>query len=294
MNHIRTIVFTLALTLGACASMTSYDLPKTQAQLGQALQKTEGIVQKAQGDYDEKKLLVSNLKKAGAPAFKELETDIDRRIKNMETSLGSITASRKEMVEAKSDLASLGYQRKQVLSGEKEFGLVDEAVKRFERAAGTTNSALLDYSRESNSLADLVSQKKLYYQFDVGDFQKRVQKSIQVSTENQKTMLRELNRGENILNGASSEDRLQREGTYNEMQETAKEYSSKAGRYSEISKAVNVLTGGTAKYSTLEKNWTEVLELVREHDQLSNELAGIYGRFQTQMDLLRNPSKRVR
>ncbi len=296
MRHVsRVPFFVLYFGLVACASTGSYDLPKTQAQLSSSLQTTEGIVQKAQVDFTEKKALVENLKKGASPAYKESEADLTGRIKKMEQSLSEITASRKAMVDANSDLASLGYKRSQVLAGEKEYALVEDAVLRFERAAGQTNSSLLDYSRESNSLADLVARKKLYYNFDVNEFQKRVKKSIEVSTENQKVMLRELNRAENILNNWNKpEGKAQQEETFNEMHAIAKEYSSKAGKFSELSKSVHAATAGQARVSTLDKEWPDVQKLVNEFDRLSGELSGINDRFQSAVDIFRNPSKRVR
>jgi hypothetical protein len=295
MNRFRILLSTLALTLAACASVSSYDVPKTQAQLSQSLQKTESIVQKAQGDFSEKKALLENLKKGGSPAFKEIEGDLTARLKSMEKSLADITASRKEMVEANSDLASLGYGRSEVLAGTREYGLVEDSVKRFERAAGVTNSALLDYSRESNTIADLVSQKKLYYNFDVAEFQKRVQKNIQISNDNQKAMLKELNRAENVLNNWNkTEGRDQQEAAFNDMMATTKEYAAKAARFPELSKAVYNATMGSGRISTLDKEWPEVQKLVNEFDRLTGELISINDKFQNQVDLFRNPSKRVR
>jgi hypothetical protein len=294
MNH-RPIVFILAaLLFTGCASTSTYDLPKTQAQLSTTLQTTESIVQKAQRDFQEKKLLLDNLNKAGSANYRENESDLNGRLKRMEQSLAEITAGRKEMVDAKSDLASLGYNRTQVGSADKEYPLVEEAVARFEKAAGRTNSALLDYSRESNSLADTVANKKLFFNFDVAEFQKRVQKNIQISSENQRVMLKELNRAENVLNNWNKpEGKEAQEQVFDQMHSIAKEYSLKAGRFAELSKSVHAATMGNARVSTLDKEWPEVQKLVGEFEQTSLELSSLNEKFQTQVNLFRNPAKRV-
>lgn len=291
----RILLFAFFAALAACASTGAYDLPKTQNALSSTLQTTEGIVQKAQRDFLEKKSLFENLSKGGSATFRENQDDMGARLKRMETHLTEITNLRKEMVDAKSDLASLGYQRTTVASGDKEYPLVEDAVTRFERAAGRTNSALVDYSRESNSLADVVAAKKLYYNFDVNEFQKRVQKSIQTANDNQKVMLRELNRAESVMNNWSkTEGKAEQEELFNQMHSSAKEYSTKAGQLSSLSKSVHSATMGSARVSTLDKEWPEVQKLVGEFDSLLIELQSINERFNRQNESFRNPAKRVR
>ena len=287
--------FATALGLSACASIGSYDLVKTQSSLSSTLQTTEGLVQKAQRDFLEKKSLLENLSTAGSPNFRENQDELAARLKRMETHLNEVITTRKEMVDAKSDLASLGYQRTKVSSNDKEYPLVEDAVSRFERAAGRTNSGLVDYSRESNSLADLVVAKKLFYQFDVGEFQKRVQKSIVSANEIQKVMLRELNRADiTVTNWNKPETKPEQEQLFEQMHSSAKEYSSKARQLSTISKNVQTATMGSSRISTLDKEWPEVQKLLGEFDSTLIEMQSLNERFNRQNESFRNPAKRVR
>jgi hypothetical protein len=198
------------------------------------------------------------------------------------------------MAEANGDIAALSYNRQSVRSDEKEYPRVDEAVKRFEAAAEELNSAVVDYSRESNSMADLIAQKKLYYNFDVADFQKRVQRNINVAQENLKVMERELKRSEAVLASTKSENRKTREEIFGEMRAAANDYSAKANRFSEINREVNTSVMGAAKISSLDPHWPEVQKLVAEFDAGVLELAKINETFLNKVEAFRHPNRRVK
>lgn len=283
------------LSLAACASTKRYDLAKVQGNVGESLLKTENNTQKAQADYNEKRLLIDSLAKSGSATFRETEVELRDKLKRMDKSLRAINEQKKEMLDAKGDIVSLSYNRTTVESNEKGYDLVDEAVKRFEGSMAKLNDALVDYSRESNSLADLIAQKKLFFNFDVAEFQRRLQKYIEASRDNQKRMESELSRAENAISSWSKPDgREAQEEIFTEMRDTAADYSTRAQRFSELSRAVNDTTAGTSKVSTLDPHWNELQKLITEFDRTANELTQLNDKFQRKVESFRNPSRRVR
>jgi hypothetical protein len=212
----------------------------------------------------------------------------------MDESLQEVIVQKRNMSVANGEIASMAYARESVRSDEKEYPRVDEAVKRFEAAAAELNSAVVDYSRESNSMADLIANKKLYYYFDVAEFQKRVQRNINVAQENLKVMEREIKRSESVLASAKGESHDKREDIFTEMRGAASDYSVRANRFAEINREVNAAVMGAAKISSLDPQWTPVQKLVQEFDRTVLELADINERFQQKVEAFRNPSRRVR
>jgi len=295
--QIRIAVLTLltSVALTACGSVRVFELPKVQSHFSETLQKSEGIAQKAQNDFTGKKMLVDNLSKSASPQFKQNESELRKKLNAMDEALQEVVVQKKIMSEANGELASLSYSRDKVHSNESEFPKVEEAVRRFENAAGEMNAAMVDYSRESNSMADLIAQKKLYFNFDVAEFQKRVQKNISITQENQRIMQRELTRSENVLNNWNkATSRREQEEIFTEMRDAGHEYSARANRFAEINREVNGATMGKAWVSTLDPEWPEVQKLVSEFDLTVSELAKLYEKFQSKVDLFRNPAKRVR
>lgn len=289
--------FLAALTimgLTACGSVKVFELPKVQQNLQVTMQKSESIAQKAQSDFSEKKLLIDNLAKSNAPLFKQNETLIRQRLRAMDEALQEIINQKRNMAEANGEIAALSYSRESVRSDEKEYPKVDEAVKRFEAAAAEMNGSVVDYSRESNSMADLIAQKKLYYNFDVADFQKRVQRNISVAQENLKVMEREMKRSEALINSSKPERRALREEIYSEMRGAANDYSTRANRFSEINREVNSEVMGAAKISSLDPHWPAVQKLVAEFDRTVLELADINEKFLSKVESLRNPNRRIK
>ncbi len=273
--------------------MEVYELPKVQRNFAENLVQGEGLAQKAANDYREKKALYDNLSKSGASAFKEADKDLAASLRLMFDLVQDINAQKKQMTEASGDIASLSYQRAKVYSNEKEYPLITEALKRFESASKQLNQALLDYSRESNSMADTIATKKLYFTFDVAEFQARVQKSIATSQENQKQMQKEITRGEGILNNWTKPvGRAETEKIFEDMRGLASDYSLQAQSLSSISRDMQSATAGAARISSLEANWPQVQKLVSGFDTAIETLAKLNEKFQRKAEGFRNPSKR--
>jgi hypothetical protein len=283
------VLLIIVAGLNACGSVRVFELPKVQQNLQSALQKSESIAQKAQNDFIEKKMLIDNLSGSNAPAFKQNETTVRTRLNAMDDALQSIVVEKRNMSEANGDIASLSYSRKSVRSDEKEYPTVEEAVKRFETAAARLNASVLDYSRESNSMADLIEQKKLYYNFDVAEFQKRVQRNINTAQDNQKVMERELRRTEAALNSSQASARGAQEEIFSAMSGAANDYSARANRFAEINREVNTAVMGAARISSLDPNWPKVQNLVAEFDRTVLELAEINERFMAKVKAFRSP-----
>lgn len=285
----------VSVTLPHCASTRVYDMPKVQSNVGDSMLKTENTTQKALADYAEKKLLIDNLAKNATPNFRENEGELRGKLKRMDKSLKEIAEHKKRMIEAKGDIVALSYNREKVESSEKGYGLIEDAVKRFEAAVGAVNASVVDYSRESNSLADVIAQKRLYYNFDVAEFQRRLQKNIEASQDHQKKMEKELSRAENaILAWSRPDGRDVQEEIFSEMRDTAADYTSRAQRFAELSREIDNTTAGFAKVSTLDPHWQELQRLVSEFDRTSNELSQLQDKFQRKVETFRNPAKRVR
>lgn len=283
------VLIMMITTLTACGSVRVFELPKVQQNLQSTLQKSESIAQKAQNDFKDKKMLIDNLSGSDAPAFKQNETVVRNRLNAMDDALQSIIVEKRNMTEANADIASLSYSRQSVRSDEKEYPTVEEAVKRFEAAAARLNASVLDYSRESNSMADLIAEKKLYYNFEVADFQKRVQRNIKTAQDNQKVMERELRRTEAVLNSSKAATRRAQEEIFSEMSGAANDYSTRANRFAEINREVNTAVMGAARISSLDPNWPKVQNLVSEFDRTVLELADINERFMTKVKSFRSP-----
>ncbi len=291
---LRALFLFMIINMCACGSVQVFELPRVQQNLQVTLQKSENIAQKSQIDFSEKKMLLDNLAKSNAPLFVQNETTIRQRLRAMDEALQDMIVEKKNMSEANGEIASLSYNRETVRSDEKEYSTVEDAVKRFEAAAAELNAAVVDYSRESNSMADLIAQKKLYYNFDVAEFQKRVQRNILVAQENQKVMEREIKRSEAVLNSSKAEKRRAQEDIFSEMRGAANDYSARANRFSELNREVNASVMGAARISTLDPHWPAVQKLVAEFDRTVLELADINEKFLSKVESFRNPSRRIK
>ncbi|NJL25932.1 MAG: hypothetical protein HC902_12705, partial [Calothrix sp. SM1_5_4] len=140
------------------------------------------------------------------------------------------------MNESNGTIAAMGYSNKTIANDRPEFDRVDDAVTRFQDAAEDINKAVISYSRESNSLADLVTEKKLFYNFDVAEFQKRIEQNIKTCQNNQQSMQKELARAESILNNwTRPEPRTNASQIFGKMQSLAEDYSNKAGHLAKLS-----------------------------------------------------------
>lgn len=259
------------LFLSGCGSVRVFEMTKVQRDLQESLQKGESVTQKSQADYTQKKNLIDNLAQTHSAGFSEAEDELRKYLKTMNEALENMSAEKRKMTQANSDMVSLAYNRPAVHSNEAEYPQIEELVKKFEDAAGELNTAALNYSRESNSFADLVEQKKLYYSFDILDFQKRIQHNIATAQENAKIMQQELNRINN-----------------DEIHSLASDYSNRANRFAEIHREVGSLALGAPKITNLDPQWPKVQNLVNEFDRLLRDLGDLNRKFQTKLDALRN------
>jgi hypothetical protein len=287
--------FILAAAATGCASVNTYDMAQVQGQLTQTLQKTEEVLQKAQSDFQEKNTLIQNLKQSDNPNFDAAESKLDHSLEVMKVSLDGIAGKRKAMMEQNGRIAALAYSHPQIHSEEPEYPKVSDAVRDFQSAARDVNAAISDYTRESNTLADLVAQKKLFYNFDVKDFQLRVQQAIKSAQASNDTMKKEIDHSQALLNNWSRPDaKKASEDIYGEMVKTARSYTEKAQRLPGYSREMHTVTMGDAKVSTLDKNWPEVQKVIDGMDRTVLELRELREKFESQVDLFRNPSKRVK
>lgn len=293
MRPFKAWIFSAAsLWLSACASIGGYDMKSVQAELAQTVQTTEAVVQKAKSDYREKSTLVNSLKKAGDPKFKEAEPEITKRLGLMNISLDKMSARYKTMRDANASLASLGYSHPRIASDDPKYPKVSESVADFQQATKDVNAAVLDYSRESNSLADEVSKRKLYANYDVADFQKRLAAAIKTSQNNQSAMTKDIERAQGVVNNWNrQESRQGHADTLADMVASAQEYSTKAQGLSKFSRAMNDAANGLAKISTMDPAWPQAQEAIEEMDQIVASLKEIFAKFQSDLERFRKPAK---
>ncbi|MBX3021204.1 MAG: hypothetical protein KF799_05950 [Bdellovibrionales bacterium] len=288
----RCFLAAILITVGGCASVRTYDMKKLERDFGQTVQTSEAIVQKSQSDYREKSTLVESLKKGGDPGFKEVEDKLRRHLGMMALSLDKMNARHKTMREANGRLASLGYARPEVQSGDPQYDKVTEAVTDFQHAAKDVNAAVLDYSRESNSLADEVSKRRLFFNFDIADFQKRVQNAIRASQTNLTAMNKDVQRSQGVvLNWNRKESRKSHEDLLQAMVSGSQEYAQKAKGLSAASREMSDATDGVAKISTMDPRWKDAQKASEAFEQTVLELKRIATKFQNDLELFRRPAR---
>nr|HMN68968.1 hypothetical protein [Bdellovibrionales bacterium] len=203
-------------------------------------------------------------------------------------------AVRKRMIDASGDVASLSYNRAKIEPDDAGYPAAQDALARFSTAMKNVNAKLLDYSRESNTLADKITERKLYYNFDLVAWQKRVQKSLRLAQENQEGMNKEITRAENALkNWNKPELRARQDDVFAEMQGVAQTHSERASRLGPLSKEMSDVTLSNPKITSLNKEWPEVQKLQLEFEQLQAELMQLNERFERKSEAFRNPFKRA-
>lgn len=276
----RLFLTIIVLLLSSCASRQVYELPKVQRSLAENMVKTEGLVQKATNDYREKKALYDNIAKSNSAAFRDADADLGQSLRQMFDRLQEVNAAKKEMTEASGDVASLSYQRAHVYGDEKEYPLVSDALKRFEDANTRLNQALMNYSRESNTMADTIASKKLYAVFDVAEFQKRLQKANLNSQEVQKAMQKELLKAEGYINNwTKPSGQPEAEAIFEEMKNVIGDYSNHAQTLAAIAKEMQIVSLGKAKVNSLEQPWPEVQKLAASLDTTEAEMNKLNEKF---------------
>ncbi len=291
MNMRQVCVGIFASTLAACASVKTFNMPKVEGELSSAFQSSEEIAGKVQADLNEKKALQESLAKGKTAEYTQSEPQILAKLKAMETLAGQMSKARKKMTEARGQITALGYSKKKIAGDEPEYARVEEHVKDFETAAKEFNTAAGNYSRESNTLAEMVAQKKLFFNFDVGDFQTKVQKSLKSAKSNAKFMDQELERAEKIVNSFDGESRTVADALYQGMANAASDHNKKAEHLGTLNNQMTNLAGGQSKVSSTSPNWSEVQRVVSESERASFSLNELYKEFQNKTDKFRMSTK---
>lgn len=278
-----------SLLVAACASVKTFNMPKVEDNLSRAFQKSEDISSDVKSDFEQKKILMDSLRKAKSPKFKEIETDLKAKMRNMEKWMANAAKQSKAMTEAKGHITSLGYSRKEIRGDEPEFARVDELVREFETAAAEFTNAASEYSRESNSLADLVAVKKLFFNFEVSEYQKRAQKALDAARENHNLMEREIKRTEEIR--TSFEDEARRapvELALTQMINIQKDHANRVQELSNSMTEMSNLSKGQAKIPSTASVWNDVQRVVNDTDRATLTLNELFKDFQMKVDRVRN------
>jgi hypothetical protein len=280
------------LSLTSCASVKTFNMAKVEDALSRAFQKSEEISGQMKADLGQKKTLMESLSKSKSPKFKEVEIDLKTKMANMEKFIAAANTHSKAMMAARGDISSLGYSNKEIRGDEPEYARVEEAVRGFETAAAEFTAAASEYSRESNSLADQVAAKKLFFNFEVTEFLKRTQTALDSARANHDSMSREIARAEEVRAGADDEARRAPvELALNQMIAIQKEH---AGRVQELSNSMTEmgnLSKGQTKIPSTAGIWNEVQRVVNEADRATLTLNELFKDFQTKAGRVREPPK---
>jgi DNA repair exonuclease SbcCD ATPase subunit len=194
------------------------------------------------------------------------------------------------MGEANGQIVSLAYAHPSVRSDEPEFAHAEENHRRWETAYNELKSAVLDYSNASNSIADEVAGHKLFFNFEVADFEKRVQASVKSAQGFLEQMKSELTAAQDSLNSWDEPDtRGRAEELYARLQSTAQDYTTRAQNLTGLAQEMQELSNGAARMTTLDPAWPEAKKLIERRDQIASELTQMQDRFQKDFKALHTP-----
>lgn len=290
--HMRQLGLGLVIFgLAGCAATKSFHMSRVEDQLSKAYQSSEEISSQVQADLVEKKNLRDTLAKGKSASYKEVEPQVKTKLAAMETLVDGMLKSRKKMAEARGQVTALSYSHKKIGADQPEYARVEEFVKDFESATKDFNAAAGQYSRESNTLAELVAQKKLYFNFEVGDFQRKVQKALSAAQDNSKFMDQELERAEKIVNSFEGEQHTVASALYQQMANAASDHNKKAEHLSTLNSQMNNLAGGQSKIASTSPGWSEVQRVVSESERATFSLNELYKEFQNKTDKFRASTK---
>lgn len=293
MNMRHLILGVSTLILASCASVKTFNMPKVEEQLSTAFQSSEETSTKVMADLSEKKRLQETLAKGKSAAYQQSEPQILAKLGAMETWSGNMQKARKKMAEARGQVTAMSYSKKKIAGDQPEFAQVEEHVKDFEEAAAQFGTAAVNYSRESNTLAELVAEKKLYFNFDVDDFQNKVQKSLKSAQANSKFMDQELERAEKIVNSFEGESRTVADAHYQGMADAASNHNKKAEHLGTLNTQMNNMAAGQSKIASTSPNWSEVQRVVTEAERATFSINELYKEFQNKTDKFRASTKGV-
>lgn len=279
------------LWLASCATTKSFHMARVEEQLSKAYMSSEEVSSQVQADLAEKKGLRDSLARGKTEGYKEVEPQIKNKLVTMESLAMQMLKARKQMMEARAQVTALSYSHKKITSDKPEYARVEEFVKDFEAGAMEFNTHAAAYSRESNTLAELVAQKKLYFNFEVADFQKKIARSLESARSNSKFMDQELERAQKIVSSFEGEQQTLADALYQQMANAASDYNKKAEYLSTLSSQMNNLAGGQAKIPSTSPNWKEVQQAVTDSERATFSLNELYKEFQNKTEKFRMSTK---
>ncbi len=284
------LIFVLFLV--SCASVKTFHMGDTTDQLAKAHAKSEEILTHSEEDFRQKKDLMDNLAKAKSSTFKESEQDLKERLKRMQSHLQSAQSHRKLMAETLNEVENLARQHKKIPGDQPEYAKVEGYVGLFEKATQDFNAAIADYSRESNSFATEVANRKLFFNFEAGAFAEKLRKSIASGQTQAATQAQELSRAQNILESFESGDaRLAAEQLHHQMITASKQHEAKLTELKDLQSQFLKVTGNQAKVPSTSPHWKEIQRLVTELDRASLALGEMNKEFKTKADRFRQTVK---
>jgi len=259
------------LTLSSCSSLQVMDMDKIQSDFSKAVQNADGAESRARNDYSEKKALDDKLKKNASAVYRQISPKVNALLEEMNVQLNVLGERRKTMQKANAQLTPLSYSHKKLNSSEPNYAAADTITQDFTKATTDFNAALASYTTASNSLADLVAEKKLYFNFDVADFYTRLQRHL----EDSQNILAVMQDGlDHIEAGTPQQGVLQKE-----LEDLATSYSAMAQNYAKINRKMEAVALGASRISSLEARWPNVQKIVGELDNTNHELGLIREKF---------------
>ncbi|MGE4130457.1 MAG: hypothetical protein AB7F86_02400 [Bdellovibrionales bacterium] len=276
----------------SCATVKSFKSGQVEQQTNQAFESAEEVNQRMKADFEVKKKLIADLRKQKSPKLKKVDDQVKQKLNFMESNLSAADGHRKKMTETKAQIAALTYGKKQVKGDEPAYSQLEEQVQSFEDAAKDFNAAVADYTRESNGLAELVAAQKLYFNFDVDEFQARVKMAIRSSNGNSKTMGQEIDRTQKIVNSFSEgEARTAAEQILNNMTNLSEENSNKIKQMNDLSEQLKDLAKGQSRIPSTSPDWGKLQEIVNDFERTSLAAGELNREFQIQVDRMRQASR---
>lgn len=274
-----------ALVLG-CASVRGPDVSRLQNEMSRSLQATEDVLQKTHADYNEKSRLIDNLSKADTPEYRASELELKQQLTAMKLTLEQVDEQHKVMRAANSEMASVAYSAANTETGDNpNANKANELMSKFKASTDAMNAALLNYSRESNRLTDLVAQKRLFVSFDVTAFKRRLEQTIKTAQTNRETMQRELTRGQQLVNHAPGSEAVRnRSLLLVEMGQIAQEYTTRAQGLAQLAQDMDAISMGGAQISSLDDRWPKAQKISDELDRAILDLKDGFSKFGQKLD----------
>jgi hypothetical protein len=287
----RLILSLTLLSLSACASVRTYDLSKMQEEQGQAAQSADSLVQKAELDLREKQKLVLQIHQAKGEAAAESEEQIARFLKKMEAELKAMQEQKRALKQAQGQIASMSYSYPKIASTDAPFEVAQTALEQFEEAKKGMNAAAVNYSRESHSLQDLFTAKKLFLQFDVAAFEQNLQKNTKLSQNTYEGLKAQLAKAEAFQSAEKDAAKVEaRRNHFEALRLGVSTYSEKGQAFARIGQQMQDVSLGRKLIPSTDPQYGKVQELVRELDDTVSALAETDKLVKSLWEKFRNPS----